>query len=133
MNNEEKEKNELKNSEDSKQKVEEKKVISINDFIKIDLRVATIESCEVVPDSRKLFKILLDVGDLGKKTVFAGVSPYFSAEELVGKQVIFVANLEPRKMMGDISEGMLLFAKDKEGQVAFLTVSKNIENGTRVS
>ena len=85
--------------------------IAFPDFEKLDLRVGVVESCEIVPKSSKLLKFVLDAGSLGKRTIFSGIRPaYPEPEKLVGREVVFVANLAPRKMSVGVSEGMILFA-----------------------
>ena len=85
--------------------------IKFDDFEKLDLRVGVVESCEIVPKSSKLLKFVLDAGSLGKRTVFSGIrQAYPDPATLVGKEVVFVANLAPRKMSVGVSEGMILFA-----------------------
>ena len=85
--------------------------IAFPDFEKLDLRVGVVESCEIVPKSSKLLKFVLDAGSLGKRTIFSGIrGAYPDPAELVGKEVVFVANLAPRKMSVGVSEGMILFA-----------------------
>jgi methionyl-tRNA synthetase len=88
-----------------------KETIEFADFEKLDLRVGVVESCEIVPKSSKLLKFVLDAGGLGKRVIFSGIrAAYPEPEKLVGKEVVFVANLAPRKMSVGISEGMILFA-----------------------
>ena len=85
--------------------------IAFPDFEKLDLRVGTVLSCEIVPKSSKLLKFELDAGGLGKRTIFSGIrGAYPDPAALVGKEVVFVANLAPRKMSVGVSEGMILFA-----------------------
>ena len=101
-----------------KKKMEKKKEelanrVSIKDFQKLDLRVGTIKSVEPVAGSKKLLKILLDIGE--ERTVVAGLAGLYSEPDLVGKQVVVVANLEPVKLMGVESNGMVLAAEDKSG------------------
>ena len=85
--------------------------ITFPDFEKLDLRVGVVESCEIVPKSSKLLKFVLDAGSLGKRTIFSGIrGAYPDPAALVGKEVVFVANLAPRKMSVGVSEGMILFA-----------------------
>ena len=85
--------------------------IAFADFEKLDLRVGTVLSCETVPKSLKLLKFELDAGALGKRTIFSGIrGAYPDPAALVGKEVVFVANLAPRKMSVGVSEGMILFA-----------------------
>ena len=88
-----------------------KPTIAFPDFEKLDLRVGTVLSCETVPKSSKLLKFELDAGALGKRTIFSGIrGAYPDPAALVGKEVVFVANLAPRKMSVGVSEGMILFA-----------------------
>ena len=85
--------------------------IAFADFEKLDLRVGKVLSCEIVPKSSKLLKFELDAGGLGKRTIFSGIrGAYPDPSALVGKEVVFVANLAPRKMSVGVSEGMILFA-----------------------
>jgi methionyl-tRNA synthetase len=88
-----------------------KSEIAFPDFDKVDLRIGVVESCEIVPKSSKLLKFVLDAGALGKRTIFSGIrQAYPEPEKLVGREVVFVANLAPRKMSVGVSEGMILFA-----------------------
>jgi methionyl-tRNA synthetase len=97
--------------EDSIEVAPLKSEISFPDFEKLDLRVGVVESCEIVPKSAKLLKFVLDAGSLGKRTIFSGIrQAYPEPEKLVGREVVFVANLAPRKMSVGVSEGMILFA-----------------------
>ena len=94
--------------------------IAFGDFEKVDLRVGRVLSCETVPKSSKLLKFELDSGSLGKRTIFSGIrGSYPKPEELVGRDVLFVANLAPRKMSVGVSEGMILYAGEpgKDGGV----------------
>ena len=85
--------------------------IEFADFEKLDLRIATVKACETVPKSSKLLKFTLDVGALGERTVFSGIrQAYPDPARLVGKELLFVANLAPRKMSVGVSEGMIVFA-----------------------
>lgn len=85
--------------------------IAFPDFEKLDLRVGVVTSCEIVPKSSKLLKFVLDAGSLGTRTIFSGIrAAYPDPAALVGKEVVFVANLAPRKMSVGVSEGMILFA-----------------------
>ena len=85
--------------------------ISFDDFCKLDLRTGVVESCETVPKSSKLLKFTLDAGALGKRTIFSGIrGTYPDPSQLVGREVVFVANLAPRKMSVGTSEGMILYA-----------------------
>jgi methionyl-tRNA synthetase len=88
-------------------------MISFDDFQKMDLRVGTIKTAEAIPKSKKLFKLTVDIGE--ERTVVAGLKGHYTEEELEGKQVLFLANLEPAKLMGVESHGMVLAATDESG------------------
>ncbi|MFC1857171.1 methionine--tRNA ligase [Thermodesulfobacteriota bacterium] len=104
--------------------------ISLETFNQIDLRVATVTGAEVVPRSKKLLKLEVDLGE--KRTIVAGISESYTPEDLLGKQVIVVANLKPAKLMGILSRGMLLAAgEDTETRVA--TLDEKIKPGATVS
>lgn len=112
-------------------------MISIDDFSKIELKVGTILAAEDVQESEKLIKLKVDLGPapdgagLDIRQILAGVKQWYKAEEFVGKQVVIVANLEPRKMMGLESQGMMLAADSADGPI-FLTVSKKVPTGTKI-
>ena len=84
--------------------------ISIDDFAKIDLRIAKIVNCESVEGSTKLLRLTLDVGEAQTRNVFSGIASAYKPEDLIGKHTVMVANLAPRKMKFGISEGMVLAA-----------------------
>ena len=107
--------------------VELKPEISIEDFAKIDLRVGTIVQAEKIPKAKKLLKLEVDVG--GKRTIVAGIAENYTPEELVGKQIIVVANLKPAKLMGTKSNGMLLAAVDSAGATLAI-LDKPVKSGT---
>jgi len=88
--------------------------ITIDDFAKLDLRIARIVSCEKVEGSTKLLKLTLDVGEAATRTVFSGIQSAYSPEQLVGKLTVVVANLAPRKMKFGVSEGMVLAASHSD-------------------
>jgi methionine--tRNA ligase, beta subunit len=90
-----------------------KENITYDDFEKLDLRVAKVISCEKVPKSKKLLKFVLDIG-IEERTVLSGISQYYEPETMVGKKVIYLSNLAPKKMMGIESYGMILSASDWE-------------------
>jgi len=92
--------------------------IGIDDFGKIDLRVATIVNAEAVPKAKKLLKLEIDMGE--RRTIVAGIAEHYAPESLIGRQVIVVANLKPAKLMGILSQGMLLAAGEKAGPVLIL-------------
>jgi methionyl-tRNA synthetase len=88
--------------------------ISIDDFTKIDLRVAKIVNCEHVEGSSKLLRLTLDVGEGRYRNVFSGIKSAYQPEQLIGKLTVMVANLAPRKMKFGVSEGMVLCASSKD-------------------
>ncbi|MCF0050201.1 methionine--tRNA ligase [Dyadobacter sp. LJ53] len=106
--------------------------IQYDDFGKMDIRVATIVAAENVPKSKKLLKLLVDIG-VEQRTVLSGISEHFSAEEVIGKKVLYLANLAPRKMMGLESHGMILMAEDRDGSLAFVQPGKEVWNGGTVN
>lgn len=107
-----------------------KEQISIDEFFKLDLRVATILEAEAVPKSKKLLKLLVDIG-LEKRTVVSGISLHYKPEQLVGKKVVLVANLKPVKLMGIESQGMIL-AASLESDVELVTL-EDLPGGAEVS
>ncbi len=108
-------------------------LIDIDLFARVKLRTATIERVELVPKSKKLYQIQLDVGELGKRQIVSGIAQYYTPEQLVGKQIVIVANLKPAKLMGVESNGMLLAASTEgDGTLAILTPDKPIVSGARV-
>lgn len=107
--------------------------IDIDLFARIKLRTATIEAVEAVPKSKKLYRIQLDVGELGKRQIVSGIAQHYAPEELVGQQIVIVANLKPAKLMGVESHGMLLAASTEgDGVLSLLTPSRPIPAGSRV-
>jgi methionyl-tRNA synthetase len=104
--------------------------ITIDDFMKVELRVANILNAEAVPNATKLLKLTVEVGG-EERTVLAGIAEMYQPDELVGRQVVLVANLAPRKMRGVESQGMLL-AADVEGQAILLQPETKVPSGTRV-
>ncbi len=106
--------------------------ITFDDFLKIELRVAQIRECEDIPGADKLYKLTIDMGE--ERTIVAGIKTHYTKEELVGKKIAIVANLEPRKLRGITSHGMLLAASaEDKSSVVLLTVDKEIPNGSRIS
>ncbi len=106
-------------------------LIGIDDFAKVQLLTAKITACERVEKSDKLLKETLDVGGQ-TRTVLSGIAQWYAPEDIVGKTVVLVANLAPRKMRGVMSEGMLLCASDDEGNLKLLTVDGEIKSGSEI-
>ena len=119
-------------AEDSSKKTEPiSKNIGFDDFVKLDIRTATIVSAERVPKADKLLKIEVDLGD-HKRTVVSGIAEHYSPDEIVGKQVSMLTNLEPRKIRGVMSQGMILMAEDKGGKLCFVSPEKTWDNGSTI-
>lgn len=106
--------------------------IDIEEFAKVELTVGTIVTCEEIPASDKLYKLQVNFGVLGVRQILSGIRKAFAADELVGKQAVFVTNLKPRKMMGLESQGMLLTSQTPDKGLALVSPSKAVENGTRL-
>lgn len=105
--------------------------IAFEDFTKVDIRVGTVLKCTKVPKADKLLQFKIDDG-LETRTIVSGIAKQFKPEELVGKQVCFVANLAPRTMRGIVSQGMILSAEDNEGKLSLLTVAPTAKPGSEV-
>ncbi|MDP4161535.1 MAG: methionine--tRNA ligase [Bacillota bacterium] len=117
--------------------VEEKKIekpvteeIAIDDFMKIDLRVATVVHAEPIKKADKLLKLQLDLG-YEKRQVVSGIAQYYKPEDIIGRKVICVTNLKPVKLRGELSEGMIL-AGSSEGMLSLAAVDQNLPNGAQV-
>ena len=106
-------------------------MISIDDFRKVELKIATVKSAELHPNADKLMVLQIDLG-AEQRQICAGISNHYTPEELVGKQVVVVANLETAKLRGLESQGMLLAVSD-EGRVIILTPEKSVLAGAKVS
>jgi len=111
--------------------MEEKGVIGIEDFLKVDLRVAKVLSAEKVEGSEKLLKLRISLGE-EERTIVAGIAKYYTPEELVGKKIVVVANLKPRKIFGIESQGMLLAASDGEN-FSLIVPERDVKEGARLS
>ncbi|GAB6148264.1 methionine--tRNA ligase subunit beta [Stetteria hydrogenophila] len=106
-------------------------LIDYEDFAKVDLRVGKVLSAERVKGSRKLIKLIVDLGS-EKRQILAGLAKWYSPEELVGKYVVVVANLKPKKMMGLESQGMILAACGEDSKPALVTVEGEAKPGEKV-
>ncbi len=107
-----------------------KPTITFDDFAKLDLRVGTINECVRKEGSEKLLRLTVDFGEEGIRNILSGIAPWYQPEELVGKQFIFVINLEPRKLMGEESQGMIL-AADGEKPLP-LKIDDQVPPGTSI-
>ncbi|BCD62147.1 methionyl-tRNA synthetase [Nitratiruptor sp. YY08-26] len=97
------------------QNTQEDGVITIDDFFKVSIKVGTIKEAEEVPKSKKLLKLLVDLDEEKPRQIIAGIKEFYTPQDLIGEQVCVVANLKPAKLMGYLSEGMVLAARDEEG------------------
>lgn len=109
-----------------------KDLITYDDFVKLDMRVVKVLTAEPMPKSKKLLKLTVDTG-LGERTVLSGVAEHFKPDDLLGKQVVMLINLAPRKMMGIDSEGMILMAEDKDGSLKLLQPHEAVAPGATIS
>lgn len=114
------------------EKAESKPQISIDDFVKVELKVAKVVACEKVEKSKKLLKLTVKLGD-ETRTVVSGISHAYSPEELIGKKLVMVTNLKPAKLCGITSEGMILCAEGEDGTLSFLAPEKDVEDGSSIS
>ena len=110
----------------------QKATIQYDDFEKLDLRVGTILECNKVPKADKLLQFKIDDG-MGGRTIVSGIAQWYKPEELVGTQVIFVANLAPRKLKGIESQGMLLTSQDADGRINLLRPEVKVKSGVKIS
>jgi methionyl-tRNA synthetase len=109
---------------------QESDLIDITDFAKVKLHVGTIIECHEVPNSDKLLRMIVDFGPLGKRQILAGMRKYYQADQLLGKQAVFVLNLKPRKMLGLESQGMMLTTANEQGQLRIITPSEKAPAGS---
>lgn len=105
--------------------------IVFDDFTKLDIRVGTVSECVKVPKADKLLQLTINDGT-GKRTIVSGIAQYFTPESLVGKQVCFIANLEPRKLKGIESQGMILSAEDADGKLVLVHPGEHVSDGSAV-
>ncbi len=106
--------------------------IAFDDFVKLDLRIGTIVNAEKVEKADKLLKLTIDIGEAAPRTVVSGIAQHFDPSGLPGQQVLFLANLEPRKMRGVESQGMVLMAEDTEGKLHFVRPDLLLKPGSEV-
>ncbi len=106
--------------------------IQYDDFAKLDLRVATVVECTPHQNADKLLVLQIDLGG-ERRQICAGLRQHYQPEDLVGKQIVVVANLAPRQMRGEPSQGMLLAASDSDGRVIVISPSQPVSAGSKVS
>jgi len=117
-----------KMAENEEEKSEE---ITFDEFMKVKLKTATVIAAEPIKKSNKLLKLQVQIGEESRQ-IIAGISQHYSAEEMVGKTVVVVANLAPAKLMGEKSEGMLLAVNSDDGSLALVTPEKEVSSGQEV-
>ena len=104
-------------------------MITIDDFAKVELKVGEIIACEKVEKSNKLLKETVKFGD-EIRTIVSGIAKHYAPEEMVGKKVVFVTNLAPRKICGIESQGMIMAAEDADGNFSLIVPEKDVASGT---
>ncbi len=108
-----------------------KEPIDIEDFAKIELKIAKVVACEKVEKSKKLLKLTVKIGD-ETRTVVSGIALHYTPEQMIGKKLTMITNLKPAKLCGIVSEGMILCAENSEGKLAFLMPENDIEDGSQI-
>lgn len=106
-------------------------MVTIDDFLKLELKVGTVLEAEALEESEKLIKLKVDLGEGEPRQILAGLKQFYLPEDLKDKQIVIIANLEPKVMMGYQSNGMLLAADTEDGPV-FLTPSKQVPPGSKI-
>jgi methionyl-tRNA synthetase len=119
------------NEENNSKTTPGKEPVTFDDFTKIDIRTATILEAEKVPKTTKLLKLRIDTG-IDIRTIVSGIAEYYEPESIVGKQISIVANLEPRKIKGIESKGMILMAEDKNGKLVMVAPAEMVSNGSMI-
>ncbi len=114
----------------AEQKPEEINLISIEDFAKVQLKIGKVLQAERVPKSKKLIKLQVDTGE--QRQIVAGIGHAYAPEDLVGKRIAVVTNLQPAKLMGVESQGMLLAATDSDGVLSILIPEKDVKEGAKI-
>jgi methionyl-tRNA synthetase len=108
-----------------------RETVAFDGFAKLDIRVGTVLECTKAPKTDRLLQLRIDDG-LGGRTIVSGIAQHYTPDELIGKQVCFIANLAPRRLKGIISEGMILSAEDAEGRLAVVTTEKKMPPGSEI-
>ena len=108
-----------------------KENISFDDFAKLDIRAGKIIAAEKVAKTKKLMKLTIDTG-IDTRTIVSGIAEYYTPEELVGRQVLVLVNLEPRELKGVLSQGMILMGQDATGKLVLLSPTDKVGSGTIV-
>ena len=109
-----------------------KDTVTFEDFEKLDIRVGHVKACEKVKKSKKLLKFTIDDGSGTDRTILSGIAAYYEPEDLIGKDVLFIANFPPRQMMGIESQGMILSAENYDGSLSVTTTLRQVKPGSQV-
>ncbi len=108
--------------------------ISFEHFKSIELKVGEIKTADDIPGADKLFKLRVDIGEPEERQIVAGIKGFYTKEELIGKKIALLTNLEPKSLRGEMSHGMLLAAVNEDPRVVtLLTVDREMPNGSRIS
>jgi len=105
--------------------------IKYDDFAKVEFKIGEIKEAIKVEESEKLLRLQVDFGEEKERTIFSGIAKSYNPEELIGRKTIFVTNVIPRKIMGELSEAMI-FAAENDGQISILEMDKDLPNGSKV-
>ena len=108
-----------------------KEECTFDDFMKMDIRTATVLEAERVPKTDKLLKLLIDTG-IDKRVIVSGIAECYSPEEMVGKQICILANLAPRKIRGIESKGMILMSREENGKMKIVSPEERMDNGASI-
>jgi len=106
--------------------------VTFDEFKRLDMRIGTVVDVERIPRTERLYKIIVDLGDLGKRQTVSSLVGYYAPEELLSKRIVFLTNLKATKFAGELSEGMLM-AAEKEDKLALLTTDRDVENGAKIT
>ena len=106
--------------------------VTFDEFKRLDMRIGTVVDVERIPRTERLYKIIVDLGDLGKRQTVSSLVGYYAPEELLSKRIVFLTNLKATKFAGEPSEGMLM-AAEKGDKLALLTTDRDIENGAKIT
>ena len=109
----------------------QKEAVSYDDFMKMDLRICQVLEAEKVPKTKKLLKLTVDTG-IDRRVIISGIAEYYEPENLLGKKVMMLVNLQPKEIKGVLSQGMILMAENANGELAIVSPDKNIANGGMV-
>ena len=108
-----------------------KENIQYEDFMKMDIRVGTIIAAEKVAKTKKLMKLTVDTG-IDERTIVSGIAEHYTPEEVIGRQVSVLVNLEPKPLKGIVSQGMILMAENADGTLSFVSPDKEVKPGSEV-